>query len=215
MTTSVSSLMTRLDDDLQDATRVRWTAAERLRWLNDGQREIVMYKPNANSAIVNIPLVAGTKQTIPAGHIQLLYISRNMGTGATPGRVIRLVDRDIMDAQMPGWHSDTANATVRHYMVDDQTPANFYTYPPVPASPSVVVEGACSVSPTDCTANGNITLSDIYANALVDYVLYRCFRKDSEDAGNAQLAIAHYQAFERGIGIKSAGDKKADPRGPH
>lgn len=215
MTILVSTLMTRLDDVLHDVGGVRWPNTERLRWLNDGQREIVMNKPNAGSVIGNITLAAGTKQSLPAGGIQLLDVIRNMGTGSTPGRTISFVDRKDMDRQLPDWHSSTANVTVKHYMFDDRSPSNFYTYPPVPASPVVKVEAVYSVAPTDCTANGNINLADIYANALQDYVLYRCFTKDAEVPGQAARAVAHYQSFAMAIGIKDSGDKKADPRSPH
>ena len=42
-------------------------------------------------------------------------------------------------------------------------------------------------------------MDDIYGNALVDYVLYRCYMKDAEFAGNAQRAGSHYQLFMASI----------------
>ena len=42
---------------------------------------------------------------------------------------------------------------------------------------------------------GDLGVPDIYANAVQDYVLYRAYTKDSEYAGNAARAQAHYAAF--------------------
>ena len=50
--------------------------------------------------------------------------------------------------------------------------------------------------------NGNVSVPDIYGNALQDYILYRAYTKDSEYAGNAQRAVAHYTAFANSLGIE-------------
>ena len=41
----------------------------------------------------------------------------------------------------------------------------------------------------------NHYLDDIYANGIIDYVLYRAYMKDAEFAGNNQRASSHYQLF--------------------
>jgi hypothetical protein len=38
-------------------------------------------------------------------------------------------------------------------------------------------------------------IDDIYANAVIDYALYRAYMKDAEFAGNQQRASAHYNLF--------------------
>jgi hypothetical protein len=59
--------------------------------------------------------------------------------------------------------------------------------------------------------SGNISLPDIYGNALGDYVLYRAYTKDSEYAGNAQRAVAHYTAFANALGIEIKGTLAVAP----
>jgi peroxiredoxin len=49
---------------------------------------------------------------------------------------------------------------------------------------------------------GDISVADIYANALQDYILYRAWTKDSDFAGNGQRAMAYYGAFAQSIGIE-------------
>ena len=55
---------------------------------------------------------------------------------------------------------------------------------------------------TYTAVTGNISLPDIYGNVLQDYILYRAYTKDSEYAGNAQRAQAHYAAFANALGIE-------------
>jgi len=51
---------------------------------------------------------------------------------------------------------------------------------------------------------------DYYRNALLDYVLYRAFAKDSDSANQAQRSQNHYQMFMQAIGEKFSGDTNAD-----
>ena len=186
---------------LQDGTNIRWTKTEMLGWINSAQREILIYKPNANPTLGNITTVAGSKQTLPAGGIQLLDLTRNMGSdGATPGKAITNIDRNILDTTIPGWHATTpvvATVGVDHYAFDPKFPTIFYVYPPIAASAKL--EGVWSALPTDLTGDdttitGNI-FNDLYETVILDYVLYRAYSKDSEFTGNANRAVAHYQAF--------------------
>ena len=64
---------------LQDDTNVAWPADELLRWLNAGQREIVLGKPDAYVQNKSVALVAGTKQEIPADGNVFMKITRSMG----------------------------------------------------------------------------------------------------------------------------------------
>jgi len=212
MSISVASLFARANDLLQDLTNIRWTQDELLRWLNDGQREIVLHKPEANTANAAMALASGTKQSLPTLGVRLIDVVRNMGSnGITPGRAIRLVQREVLDAQMPDWHSATPSTTVKHFAFDERNPRNFYVYPPVPTGVTVYVEAIYSASPTDCTVGGNFNLDDVYSNAILDYVLYRAYSKDAEYAANAQRAVGYYQVFTTALGIKQAADTSSSP----
>jgi hypothetical protein len=202
-----SAVIGRAQTILQDTTAVRWSQTELLGWLNAGQREVVMVRPDACTKIANVTCVAGTKQAIPsADGIMLIDVIRNMGaSGTTPGKSIRKVPREILDAQTPGWHSMTATAEVLHYTFEPRAPKNFYVYPP--STGSVSVEILYSASPTDVAVVSNVLgVDDIYEEALVDYILYRAYSKDSEYAGNAERAKAHRAAFENTIGLKTQAD---------
>mgnify|MGYP003116095796 CR=1 FL=1 len=204
-----ANLLSRIKDILQDATSVRWPEAELLRYVNDAQREIVNYRPESSATTANVQLVTGTKQTLPSGGLRLIKVTRNMSDtsgGATGKRAIRIVNVDILNTQEPNWHDasaatgDAAHGTnVKHYIFDEDDPKNYYVYPGVAGN--AYVEIVYSNSPTDlANTSAVISVDDIYANAIMDYVLFRAYQKDSEYAGNAQRAGTHYQLFLQCIG---------------
>ena len=214
-----ANLLSRVKDILQDTTSVRWPEAELLRYINDAQREIVNYRPESSATTSNVQLVTGTKQSLPSGGLRLIKVTRNMSDasgGATGKRAIRIINVDILNTQEPDWNDpnvagDAAHGTVvKHYIFDEDDPRNFYVYPGVAGN--AFVEIVFSNSPTDlANTSAVISVDDIYANAIMDYVLFRAYQKDSEYAGNAQRANQHYQLFMNCIGQGNQASALLDP----
>lgn len=200
---------------LQDQDLVRWSQPEMASWFNAAQQELTLIRPESCVLNASLGLQAGdTKQTIPTTATRLINVVRNMGSGSTPGRAIRLANRDVLDAQNPNWHTDPAAAEIQHFVYDLRDPKVFYVYPR-PRS-GVYVETVLAIPPTPVTENagvitGNLSVDDIFANAVLDYILYRAFSKDSQYAGNAARAVAHYQAFAGSVGIRKQTDALVAP----
>ena len=202
-------IIRRCVDTLQDNTSVRWPVAELVRYLNDGQREIVLHRPDAGLASATISCVAGTKQSIPPNGAKLIEVVRNAKPGGT-FRAVRLINKELLEAQIPNWHTMTPQDEILHFMYDVRDPKAFYVYPP--ATTNARLDITYSAYPADIAeppdgstytaVTGNISVPDIYANALQDYILYRAYTKDSEYAGNAQRAQAHYAAFVNALGVE-------------
>lgn len=212
MATPASAVFSRVVDILQDVGNIRWTEAELLRWLSDGQREIALHHPDASTSNIAIQLTSGaTKQSLPATAVRLVSLIRNAGAaGVTPGRTIRLVDKNLMDNSRPSWHTDTAGTEVQNYMYDARDPRTFYVYP-APAT-AFYVEAVLAVPPTNITSTSdNLSVDDLYSNALVDYTVYRCLAKDAEFTGNKERAMLHFQAFASSIGIRVSTDTTNSP----
>jgi len=204
-----ANLISRIQDILQDTTSIRWPEAELLRYINDAQREVCNLRPESTATTANTALVVGTKQSLPAGGLRLIRVTRNMSSAAgnaTGARAVRLVDVDILNTQEPNWHDPTVSGdaahstTVKHYIFDEDNPRSFYVYPGA-SSTSTFLEIVYSAAPTDL-ANTSATLhvDDIFANAVIDYVLFRCYMKDAEYAGNSQRAGTHFQLFSSSLG---------------
>ena len=79
---------------LQDSSGVRWTDAELLDYINDGQREITNLKPEAKATHLNVQLSTGTEQSLPSGGLRLIKVNRNVSStasDATGGKAIRII----------------------------------------------------------------------------------------------------------------------------
>ncbi len=209
MAISAQSIIRRVVETLQDPTSIRWPVPELVRYLNDGQREIKLHRPDTVRQTGDIPLVAGSRQTLPAAADKLIEIWNNK----TSKRAVQMVDRRILDDQSPGWHALPGSADILHYTYDPRVPTEFFVYPP--AATGAVLVGAYSINPADVTepadgslytaVAGNVAVIDALANALQDYVLYRAYTKDSEYAGNGARAQAHYAAFANALGLEVKG----------
>jgi len=218
MAVTVQSVINRAQTVLQDTTGVRWpVVAELVLWINDAQREIALLKPDASATNTTITLATGTKQDIPSSGNRLLKVVRNMSAASngTGKRAVRLVDREVLDAQTPDWHDpavsgDAAHsAIVKHYVYDEANPRNFYVYPGV--SGSAYLEIIYSSNPVAVAQADNLSIPDIYANAIMNYVLYMAYMKDAEYAGNAQRASSHFQLFTASVTGKGQVDAVTNP----
>lgn len=198
---------------LRDTSNVRWSASELLNWLNMGMLAIVLVKPDAGVTTTSIVLTTGTKQSLPAGGLFLFDISRNMGsTGLTPGRAISLVDRKLLDLCNVNWHTSSGSSTVIHWAYDEKTPKIFWVYPPVSSTP--YVEATYTVKPTEVTEGQNISLGDEYEPALLDYVLFRAYSKETDSPGALQKAAAYFDSFRLFLGVNENVEKVGDPNIP-
>ncbi len=202
MAVTVQSVIDRVQAILQDTTGIRWpVVSELVLFVNDAQREVALLKPDASAVNATVTLATGTKQDIPTAGNRLLRVVRNMSaaSGGTGKRSVRLVSRDILDSQTPEWHDPTVSGDaahtniIKHYVYDEQNPRNYYVYPGVAGS--AYVEIVYSANPTTVAQNGNLSIPDIFANAVADYVLFRAYTKDAEYAGNVQRASTHYNLF--------------------
>ena len=204
-TLTTTPVLSRVSTLLQDTTNIRWTKAELLNYLSDAQREVCFLKPDAHAKTATLTLTADTKQAIPADGVTLIDVVRNMtGTKRAP----RAVTREILDAQIPGWHSSTPAAEVQHFTFDPQNQKIFYVYPPNTGTGSLEIVYAAS--PVELTDGATLAIDDVWMPALVNYVMYRCYSKDAEYAANAQLAAAYYQAFTGQMGAKTAAETALD-----
>lgn len=210
-TITAQSIIDKAEATLFDDANVRWTASELLGHLNDGQRELVAIKPDANSVNAVLALVAGTRQSQPG--IQLLKAVRNMGLdGLTPGRVITPASMETLDRMRPNWHTDTANEQAQHYLFDPRDTKVFYVYPPQPATPSKI-EVVYSATPDDVAIGDAIAVDDIYATALYYFILARAHSKETPGA-DVGKAAGYYNLFLGVLGQKDKGEDRALARAP-
>jgi hypothetical protein len=201
------SIIQRVVGTLNDVTSVRWTIPELIRYFNDGQRDIASLRPDAMNTRTMHTLVAGYKQSIPANGTKLIDINAN-GTG-TKGAVT-LVASAILDAQMRNWRNIPGTTEILHYTYDPREPKTFEVYPP--ALPTAVLDLEYSALPADIAepaigttfadVTGNFAFGDLFANAQQNYILCRCYSKDTEYTANPQRALSFRQDYASDLGVE-------------
>ncbi len=184
---------------------VRWKNAEFVEWLNEFYQQISSLRPDATSLTVSHPLVEGTRQNIPAGGLRLLDVIRNVAAESNKG-VILPMDREILDSQYRGWHNESPSINIEGYIFNDVNPRNFYVYPP--ASSNAEIELTYSSVPElhvgdyEAVKGEGIKIPESYAPDIVDWILYRSFSKDADNASNLNRANLHLSTLMQKYGIK-------------
>lgn len=195
---------------LHDPAATRWSDTELALWINDGCKYIALVRPDSCAVNAAMTLAAGTKQSIagltPPG-VRLLDVVRT-----SAGRGITIADRQELDTWRPTWHADTAGPT-ENYVYDNRDPKTFYVVPP--ATVGAQIDIIYSRVPVEITSGelATVTLSpgDEYADALLNYVLFRCYAKDAEATHNADLAAMYLQACNASLGVKTTADVAMSP----
>lgn len=221
----VVDVVKRAQTILQDTTATRWPLVEIQNWLNDAYKEVIINRPDANTLSEVVPLTAGARQKCTdTGSINLpnllrvIDVVRNMHP-SSDSRAIRRMDRRILDDQRPQWYAETQSYTIQHYVFDDRLPHEFLVYPPATTGTTVELVYSSVPTPHNLTeaqlgspaTTDTIKLDDVYANAILDYILYRAYSKDAEYAANAARAQSHYQAFASSLGVKTTVDLNVSP----
>jgi len=212
MTVLASAILARVRSQLIDegATR-RWSDAELLRWLSDAERALVAASPSLGEVTAPFALAIGTKQTLTGQAFMLLDVRRNLGEdGATPGRAITVVTRELLDGFDPLWHAGRRSATISNFVYDPRTPKTFYVYPP--ANGETQIEVSTANTPAEITAlDQAITVPDLYQTALFDYVMFRAHQKDTDYAAGMEKAQVYLQLFTAFVGGHEGGKLAESP----
>ncbi len=198
-------LILRAVTQLQDKGAVRWSTADLVRWLNDGQRQIAVDRPDSVAVAIDFALAVGARQTIPADSLAFIDVLCNF----VSRKAVRKVAMSDLDAIEPGWQGRAGSNAIQHFTHDLREPRSFHVYPPAIAGARVELIHARAPALIDeapsgdwTTVTGNTSVSDAFANALLDYVLYRAFAMDSEATGMAAISATHYAAFANAIGVQ-------------
>lgn len=195
-----SEIIEEVETSLLDPSGQFWTPEELLSYINDAQRQIVNFKPEANAKIVDMTLASGVRQALPDMASQLIDVTRNTG-----GVAITAVDQNDLDRMEPMWPKAEPTGEIEHYMYDDRSPSTFDVYPP--ASEGMQVEVIYSATLANLTnTNADLSLGLQYRSAIIEYVLYRAHSKDTQ-AAVPQRAQAHYSQFQNLVTGKTQVDR--------
>lgn len=188
-------------DTLNDPDGVRWIDTDMLRWLGDALRAVGVLRPAAASKTTALALTpSSTIQSIPADGFMLLDVRRNMGAdGLTPGKPVREVDYDALQAFDATWHSASGATVIDNYAYrKDKEPLQFWVSPNVAATPAVYVEVEyAEVWADPDTMADTLPLNEEYKNALSEFVIGKALSIDS-DTGDAKYE-QHFASFATNV----------------
>lgn len=196
---------------LQDVDTDQFEYSTLIDWYNFGQRLIVSYIPDANAVVDTMKLASGSKQSIPVRGLGLINVYRNMGTdGETPGAAVIRATIEAVKAFDLNWAMATATSPVSNFMQDAMDKTIFYTYPPSDGTgyielefgqvPPIAVYDAAGV-----WENLMVGVHEKYIDSLLNYVLHRCYDKDTDFPGNLERSEYHRNMFYESAGIPSPG----------
>lgn len=206
MTIAAQEIIRRVTDTLFDVTSVRWPVDRLCRYFNDGQRDIVTHRPDAKNVAISHALVLGHKQTLPANGEKLIRVLANSnGTK----RAVTPVKADLLNAQVYNWRGMTPALEILHSMYDPVEPKSFDVYPPAAVGAALDIEYAARPTDIDVqpagslytAVTGDMSVGDLFANALQDYILFRCHSENTQQAQPAR-AQAHYSAYANALGVE-------------
>lgn len=195
-----AAILARAGRQLQDAGFTRWTTPVLLDYLNVGVRKIMALLPDRFAIDELTQLTPNTvRQDNPDNCLVLIGPVRNMGAdGSRPGPVISRTDQSALDAYTPAWRHSNGRLIYEWCPADDAS----YLVHPAP-SVGLYIDLRYTPAPAALT-NANdevIPLPDRYEFALLSWVLTKAYAEDQE-AGSAQLAASHYQAFMADLGME-------------
>lgn len=203
--------------EVETTAGVRWTVRDIVRYMNAGLLWIAEARPDAMSTYSGSHACAvGARQALPAGGFKLFEV---LGTEA--GDAVRLVDRKMLDASLPGWRAATGTTTPKNYVYDEREPEIFELYPPAASGTALRIRYAQHATPIAVPADtaapsavsGNVPLDDQFLTALREYVLFRAKARDADFApGVAAAAQTHLSLAVQALGVEMAGLQSTSPR---
>lgn len=200
-TKTVADVITSVNRQFGDESGTQITASDVIRWLNDGQREIVIKNPEVNQAMVSINVTAGiTIYPLLAAIPDIMVIHsihfrgqilRNMTFVQAQEQIIQSQDNRTSD-----------------------TPSFWYEYAGVLnlwPKPTTSYAGGLTVfyssAPTLIATNtATLSVPDTYFKALVDYCTAQAHEMDQDFAAASVKA----QQFETSIQVQANRSRSED-----
>lgn len=213
---TIQSIIDRVTYVTKDVDHVRWTLPEISRWLNDAMDQITTIHPRASTIYATLTLAQGARQDLRLidpniRWVRLHELVCNVVGSEPTGAAIRQVPRPAVDLRSPNWRSRAPTATVvKEYMLDERDTFTFDVNPPVAAGTKVLALASARANP--CMAVDEDVLVDPdeefplapgYDIPAVDYILFRAFSKDANEASYAARAQQHLQAFQLALGVEN------------
>jgi len=204
--------------ELNDIEFVRWTKDDLAEYLTDAIAVMSSLKPTLFTVFEPLGLKPGPMQTVPGEFTELVDILYNLHPDGTHGEPVN--KGSFTAARALGRSScapvDGVGYVVRSYTVHPENDTFFTVDPPVPSNvPYPIVWALLQRAPNVITSENDAvvmanTTPETYRSALLEWMLYRAFARDTESSDSFNRSQAHYKAFYQFLGLPPR-DKRAVP----
>ena len=184
MNTAVRDLIDRVLTAVDDPDADNWSAPEGIQYLNEALDAMVLLVPQQFTVIEPVQLVAGVKQTLPTLGVQFIRIVR-----------AREVSLRALEQHYPAW-PDEAAGTVREWARDTAEPTTFWVNPPQSAASPGAVDIEYVKRPEYVDVGDRLPTDPMYDAAIIEYILYRAYAKDTDYAGQDGRAQMHFMKWK-------------------
>lgn len=203
----VEALTARITAALRDAGHDAWSLDVVHDAVLEGEKVIVIFRPDATATDREFTCVAGIRQSIAALTApvpnRIIAVKYNVTDAGAPGRSINRVAEAQLDAIRPDWRSATAGTVIREYIHDPREPLLFYTSPPVAAGTKCQISYSAVPAAYGTVDNSTqTTVSELYEPMLMEWALYRLFGHDIENTVNINRSQQRLANFQSMMGVK-------------
>lgn len=192
-TRTVTDIITSVKRQFGDESGVQINDADIIRWVNDGQREIVDQNTTVNQKLAKTDVISGQNSYPLSSDPNLTNISRITSVRFN-GTLLRALTVQEAENYAVG-DGNTGDPTAWF-----EEEGNLILYPSPSTSYPLGLTFRFTALPTKVTANTDaLTIPDSYYTALVQYCLGQAYELDE----NAQMAQMKQTQFEKTLGIHS------------
>lgn len=174
MSILASTILSSVATTLLDGAQRTWGEDEKLNYLNEALRATAAVHNDFYVVALPFALAVGEEQSIPGDGVGLIDVPRNTG-----GRVVTQVDKGLLDESNRFWPAATKQSVVEHFTFDARNPRRFVVFPPNNGTGIVDLIYAATPPQVNYTQE-TIDVQASYEPALIQYVLSRCWAKNSK-----------------------------------
>lgn len=214
---TVEEISQQLNDHRKGREYIRWPRQLLIKYIDDGCKQIALYRPDAFTTVTQITLVPGVRQQLPSGVYSLASVLDNND----PDNPLAVMRDDI--GLVRAFSKKACNYTldcdgnptykISAYSYDPRVPGFFFVSPPVPIgvhpAPSIGISGVSDPPTIDATWwLKDIPISDKYYNAIIAFGMSKAYEVDTESETSFRGLNYHRNEFYRMMGIKYQMDSK-------
>jgi len=207
MPITVETLLGSVSATLLDVARRTWDYPELVGYLNEALRATSFVKPDMYTVQDFVTLAAGIAQNLPEGGVALIDISDN----EVSGRAITQTDLGLLQEENRFWPAATQEVDAENYAADPRTPRRFYIFPPNDGTGSVRITYGAVPDTLTGSSGEEIPVPDSYQAALTNYVLSKCYGKNSKRQDFTKSS-GYMQQWGALLGLKSQAQVAVAPK---